>query len=79
MQTTYEPIVENSPVAFTVKGFPIDEQIRDDIENFYKTGYPKGDRRFLVYNTFKEQIFSGSVDMEGSIEKFEISPRPIKS
>jgi hypothetical protein len=78
MQLLYEPIVAGEAVKFTVKGFPVEEDIRAGIEDFYKSSPPDTERKFLIFNAFKEEIYSGAVDNEGVIQIFNISPRPTK-
>ncbi len=78
MTITNEPLALNSPVKFTVTGFPEETAVRASVERFYglKT---EADRNFLIFNSFKEQIFSGSANEEGKIEKLEAKPRTGKS
>jgi hypothetical protein len=73
-----EPLVPNTPVKFTVKGFPEEEGLRSSIERFYaiKTD---ANRNFSVYNSFEEQIFSGVVNESGKIENLLPIGRPGKS
>jgi len=77
MRITNEPVAENSPVKFTVTGFPEETAVKSAIERFYslKTG---ADRNFLVFNAFNEAIMSGRVDEQGKIFSFTHNPRPSK-
>ena len=70
MIITNDPVVPGLPVQFTITGFPEETALRSSVERFYglKTD---ADRRFLVYNSFDEQIFGGRTDIEGKITELE--------
>ena len=66
------------PIKFIVTGFPEETGLRASIERFYSLK-TDGDRRFLVFNAFDEEIFSGRADETGKIVDMPASPRPKKS
>jgi hypothetical protein len=74
MKITNEPLLEGLPVKFIVSGFPEEEAIKSSIERFYniKAGAHK---KFIVYNTFKEEIFTGKMGDGGKIEEFTVTPK----
>jgi hypothetical protein len=72
-----EPLTENSPVKFKIKGFPVQEAIKLSVERFYKIK-PDAKREFLIHNEFNEVIFLGTVDESGRAE-IEDTGRPGKS
>jgi hypothetical protein len=73
-----EPLEENSPVKFKVKGFPVGEAIKSAVERFYKIK-TDANREFVVYNEFSEAIFSGTMDETGKIAIFTDAGKPGKS
>ena len=70
MTITNEPVVPGSPIKFKVTGFPDEDALRASIQRFYglKTD---ADRKFLVFNSFDEQIFAGETNVEGQIISLE--------
>jgi len=66
MTITNEPLVPGSTVKFKVIGFPEEDALRASIERFYGLK-PDADKQFLIFNSFDEQIFAGSVNDDKKI------------
>ncbi len=77
MKISNQPLVPGEPVKFIVTGFPEEIAVKASLERFY-TLSQEADRRFITFNIFEEQIFSGSVDAEGKIASFESLKRSDK-
>lgn len=75
MKITNEPLVPDEPVKFIVTGFPDEDAIKNSLERFYAKA-AHADRRFEIYNFFKELIIKGSSDSAGKINALEHIPRP---
>ncbi len=73
-----QPLVEGTPVQFTLTGFPDETAVKSSIERFY-TKAPHANRNFLVNNTFDERIISGHADTEGKIEEYTSHQREDKN
>ena len=86
---TYKPLLAEGPVKFTVNGFPEEEIIQHEIENFYRnlletqlpdnSNFNPNTKKFIVYNTFNEIIFQGSVSDQGALEQFTAVERDTKN
>jgi hypothetical protein len=70
MTITNEPIVPGASIKFKVTGFPEEEALRASIQRFYGLK-ADADRKFLVFNSFDEQIFAGETDIGGQIITLE--------
>lgn len=74
MTITNEPVVQGEPIKFILKGFPDEAAMGSSIERFYQLK-ADADRRFLVFNAFAEEIFSGLTDEDGKIASLADSGR----
>ena len=71
-------IVQTQDIAGSVKlalrGFPEEPSVVSALQNFYR-GQNQQPRQFLIYNTFDELIFSGSVNESGQVVSLESKDR----
>ncbi len=81
MELKAELPVPNEPISFTLKGFPVEETIVSSLERFYHRAGRDTDRRFQIFNMFKELIFSGAMNSNNMVDRLtahdrENKPRP---
>ncbi|MDE2311803.1 MAG: hypothetical protein KGJ93_01785 [Patescibacteria group bacterium] len=76
MQLMVQPqnLDSGQSMKFTLRGFPEEPSVVSALQNFYR-GQNQQPRQFLIYNTFDELIFSGSVNESGQVASLEFKDR----